>query len=83
MIEVVVRVGPNGRIVIPAEFRRSLDLQPGDRLVAVLRDGGVHLYTPDQAIRRAQQIVRSRVRKGRRLSDELLEERRKEAKRDG
>lgn len=29
-----VRLGPQGRLVIPAALRRSLGLQPGDELVA-------------------------------------------------
>ncbi|MHC4136723.1 MAG: hypothetical protein ACYTDU_01270 [Planctomycetota bacterium] len=36
---------------------------------------------PDDAIRRAQELVAKYVRKGRRLSRELLEERRRQSRR--
>jgi AbrB family looped-hinge helix DNA binding protein len=41
------RVGPEGRAVIPAKFRRLLGISPGDTFTFVLRpDGHVELATP-------------------------------------
>ncbi len=82
MQEKVTCIGPNGRIVIPAPFRRALGLEEGDKVVVVLDPrGGIRLLTPKQAILRAQELVRKFVRKGRSLSRELLEERREESRR--
>jgi AbrB family looped-hinge helix DNA binding protein len=82
MQEKVARIGPNGRIVIPAPFRRALGLEAGDAVVVVLDPrGGLRLLTPEQAIARAQELVEAYVRKGRRLSRELLEERKQERRR--
>ncbi len=39
MSHVQVHVGPHGRIVIPAEFRRVLNMEPGATLVAYVADG--------------------------------------------
>jgi AbrB family looped-hinge helix DNA binding protein len=39
MTHVQVHVGPHGRIVIPAEFRRVLNMEPGATLVAYVADG--------------------------------------------
>ncbi len=39
MTHVQVHVGPHGRIVIPAEFRRKLNMEPGATLVAYVADG--------------------------------------------
>lgn len=39
MTHVQVHVGPHGRIVIPAEFRRALNMEPGATLVAYVADG--------------------------------------------
>lgn len=39
MTHVQVHVGPHGRIVIPAEFRRELNMEPGATLVAYVADG--------------------------------------------
>jgi AbrB family looped-hinge helix DNA binding protein len=36
---VQVHVGPHGRIVIPAEFRKELNMEPGATLVAYVADG--------------------------------------------
>lgn len=82
MQEKVARIGPNGRVVIPAPFRRALGLEAGDEIVVLLDPrGGLRLLTPKQAIVRAQELVESYVRKGRRLSRELLEERKEERRR--
>jgi len=44
--------------------------------------GALFLETRDQGIARAQALVRKHIPKGRRLSDELIRERRKEAARE-
>ncbi len=81
MVSEKTRLGPGGRIVIPAEYRRALGLKPGDDLILVLDDGELRLMTLRRAIERAQAIVRRYVPEGRLLSDELLQERREEAAR--
>jgi AbrB family looped-hinge helix DNA binding protein len=72
------RVDPQGRVVIPAELRRRLDLEPGSSVAFVLQDGLLSLMTVGQGIERAQRIVRKHT-KGKSLVDELLAERRAEA----
>lgn len=39
MTHVQVHMGPHGRIVIPAEFRRTLNMEPGSTLVAYVAEG--------------------------------------------
>ncbi len=73
------RIVDGGRIVIPAEFRKALGVQPGDEVILRLEDGEMRVLSPRQAIRRAQQLVRRFVPEGRSLSDELIAERRAEA----
>ena len=77
-----VRLGPDGRVVIPAAFRDAIGLKEGDVLFARLEDGEVHLLTPTAAIRRAQALVRQYVPEGVSLVNELIAERRKEAARE-
>jgi AbrB family looped-hinge helix DNA binding protein len=77
-----VRLGPEGRVVIPAAFRESLGLKEGDVLFARLEDGEIVLLTPEAAMLRAQAIVRQFVPEGVSLVDELIEERRREAERE-
>lgn len=77
-----VRVGPGGRIVIPANFRQALDIKEGDNLILRLKDGELRVTTVVAWIKRSQQIVRRHVPKGTLLSDELIADRRAEAKRE-
>ena len=82
MAETRTRLGAGGRVVIPAAYRKALGVRPGDHLLLVLEGGQVRLLTLEEAIRSAQALVRRHVRKGRRLSAELLVERRREAARE-
>ena len=76
------RVTEGGRIVIPAEFRRELGVEVGDEVRLMMQDGELRVFTLDQAIRRAQELVRRHVPEGTSLVDELIAERRAEAERD-
>ncbi len=69
-------------MVVPAKYRKALDLKPGDDVILVLEDGEVRITTVKQAIRRAQQIVRRYVPEDRDLVSELIKERREEAARE-
>ncbi|MBV8752780.1 MAG: AbrB/MazE/SpoVT family DNA-binding domain-containing protein [Hyphomicrobiales bacterium] len=77
-----VRLGPEGRVVIPATIREALGLKEGDVLFARLEGGEIKLLTPDAAMRRAQAIVRHFVPEGVSLVDELIADRRHEAARE-
>jgi AbrB family looped-hinge helix DNA binding protein len=82
MNEIKTRLGQNGRIVIPTEYRRRLGLESGDEIIMHLDEEGLHIYTPAQVVARAQSLVRSYVPEGRSLSGELISERREEASRE-
>ena len=77
-----VRVGPDGRVVIPAAMREALGVKEGDVLFARLEGGEIKLLTPTAAMRRAQAIVRQFVPEGVSLADELIADRRREAARE-
>lgn len=76
-----LRIGPQGRIVIPAALRRTLGLEAGDRLVVHAEDGALVLERPDAALRRLQERFAG-VRDGASLAEELIAERRAEAARE-
>ena len=69
-------------MVIPAEYRKSLGLKPGDHVVLILEDGEVRVSTVDRWVRRAQDLVRPHVPKGVSLADEVIQERRQQAARE-
>jgi len=81
-ISIKVRLGPDGRVVIPATFRETLGLKEGDVLFARLENGELNLLTPMAAMRRAQALVRQFVPEGVSLVDELIADRRREVERE-
>ncbi len=75
-------IGPDGRVVIPAEMRTAMEIGPDGRVMARVVDGELRVMAPKVAIRRAQAMVRGAVPEGVSLADELIAERRAEARRD-
>jgi len=79
---VKTRINDNGRIVIPAGIRQRMGIKPGDTLFLTL-EGDVLKVEPHLAgIRRVQESLRHLIPAGRLLSDELIAERREEARRE-
>ena len=76
------QLGENGRIVIPSAFRKALGLKGGEVLTMRLDEDGLHIQTKRQALIKARAIVREHISADRSLSDELIAERRLEAKRE-
>jgi AbrB family looped-hinge helix DNA binding protein len=75
----LAKLGEGGRLVIPVEYRRALGLHPGDEVMLILEEGTVRIQTPQEAIRRAQALVRSYAPGDGSLADELIADRRREA----
>ena len=73
------KLAEGGRIVIPSEFRQALGMNTGDKLILFMEDGELHILTLQQAIKRAQEIVRRYIPEDRSLVDELIADRRLEA----
>jgi AbrB family looped-hinge helix DNA binding protein len=77
-----ISLGERGRIVLPAQLRRRLDLHPGDRLiVTVEEEGGFRVVSARELARRMRGLYRD-LAPGRSLADELIAERREEARRE-
>ncbi|MCH8185069.1 MAG: AbrB/MazE/SpoVT family DNA-binding domain-containing protein [Chloroflexi bacterium] len=82
MASIKTKIGEGGRVVVPAKYRKALDLKPGDDVILVLEDGEVRITTLPRVIQRAQEMVRRYNPEGRSLVDELIQERRDEANRE-
>lgn len=74
------RVNENGRLVIPAAFRKKLGIRAGDEVVLSVEGDELRITTLKRNIERAQQFVRKLVKPGESLVDELLAERREAAR---
>jgi AbrB family looped-hinge helix DNA binding protein len=81
-IESHARINENGRIVIPASFRRALQMQAGDAVVLRIENDELRITTLRQRLAKAQRLVRKHVAPTTSLVDELIAERREAAKRE-
>lgn len=73
------RVNENGRIVIPAAFRKALGINVGDEVVLRMEHEELRITTPKRRVERAQRLVRKHVKRGTSLVDQLIAERRETA----
>lgn len=74
-----MRVGRQGRIVIPAPLREEMGLGPGEELLGRVDDGRLVLERREDLVRRLRSRFKT-VPADRVLSEELISERREEAK---
>ena len=79
---VPLRIGPQGRVVIPAEMRRELQLEPGETLMAHVESRRLVLERRSEILERLRGEVREVVPPGGSVVDELIAERRTEAQRE-
>jgi AbrB family looped-hinge helix DNA binding protein len=75
-----MRINENGRVVIPASFRKRLGIRVGDEVVLQIQDDELRITTLKRNIERAQRLVRKHVKAGTSLVDELIAERREAAR---
>jgi len=74
------RVNENGRVVIPASFRKALGINIGDEVVLRMEDDELRITTLKGRVERAQRLVRKHVKRGASLVEELIAERREAAR---
>lgn len=75
----VVKVGPQGRLVIPAALRKALKLEPGAELVARI-EGEQLIMERREAVERRLKSRFAHIPKSVSLALELLAQRREEAR---
>jgi len=77
-----VRVSEKGRLVIPAQFREALGIEPGDVVEVRLEDNGLRVATMEQRLCDVRRRLKKVFGPGRSLSEELIAERREAARRE-
>ena len=80
--EARLRINENGRVVIPAAFRKALGINPRDVIILRLDEDELRITTMKSRIERAQRHARQYIKPGVSLVDELIAERREQAKRE-
>lgn len=69
-----ITMGEGGRIVIPAAYRKAMQLKVGDELVVHMKDGELRLLQQQQAFKRFQQeMIKTKRRLGiKSMTDDFL-----------
>ena len=77
-----LKVDAAGRVLIPAGMRASMGLSEGGTVLAWLEQGELRVVGIEVAAKQAQRIARARIGSNVRLADELIADRREEARRE-
>jgi len=81
-VETRMRINENGRVVIPASYRKALGIKAGDEVILRMEDDELRITTRNRRLERARRRIRKYVKPGVSLADELIAERREAAKRE-
>jgi AbrB family looped-hinge helix DNA binding protein len=73
------RIEEKGRVVIPAAFRSALGLKVGDEIDLRIEDNEIRISTLQSRLAKSRQRLRSFIKPGRLLSDDLIAQRRRAA----
>ena len=72
-------IGPGGRVVIPAAFRKALEVNEGDYIVMHMDGEELRVVNDEKEFERAREVLAKYVPEGVSLVDELIADRRREA----
>ncbi len=81
-LRTTLRVAEGGRIVIPAKVRQRLGMEVGADLVLTVQDDHATLINAQAARHKARESVRRYVNPKDNLSQELMDQRKAEARRE-
>lgn len=68
MREQHTKISEGGRLIIPAAYRKALNIHTGDELIIRLQDGEIRLFRQAQAIERIRTATRKLAKQGKRIS---------------
>ena len=73
----IVTIGENGRMIIPAAFRKQLNLKAGEEVTVKLNaDNDIIVHSPRQSLKKLQDLVAKKNKKN--LVEALIKMRRNE-----
>ncbi len=82
LLQARAKLSSNGRIVIPVELREALGFRPDETLVMDIHMGALRVESFSQRLKRLQEEIARLVPPNVSLADELIAERRAEARRE-
>ena len=82
MQEFYTKLGQNGRMQVPAKCRKLMNLSPGEEIIIIVHDGEASFFSLKRAVNRAQTIMKQYIKKGEKLSDQVIANRKEDAKRE-
>ena len=81
-MHVSVRMSENGRVLIPVEIRKQLGIVAGEAITLTVEGNELRLMTRRARRLAAQESAARYLKPGVRIEDELITERREEARRE-
>jgi AbrB family looped-hinge helix DNA binding protein len=82
MLEARATLTEGGRIVIPAQIRKALNIHIGDEVLLKLESGELHIVTLQNVVKDAQKLVRQYNEKNLSLKKTLFSMRKEDTKDD-
>lgn len=81
-IESKALINDSGRILIPLNIRKALNLNIGDELLLKVEEDEIHMIPLSKAVQQAQALIRQYNKDGLKLTDVLEELRKEDQKND-
>ncbi|MGV8949450.1 MAG: AbrB/MazE/SpoVT family DNA-binding domain-containing protein [Candidatus Paracaedibacter sp.] len=81
-IESKALINDSGRILIPLNIRKALNLNIGDELLLKVEEDEIHMIPLSKAVQKAQDLIRQYNKDGLKLTDALAELRKEDQKND-
>lgn len=81
-LQVKLKLGPGGRVVIPVEVRAAMELKEGDTLIGSFDGETLTLTAFNHMVREIQREMTARVPRNVSVVDEFIAQRREEARRE-
>ena len=81
-IESKALINDAGRILIPLNIRKALNLNIGDEMLLKVEEDEIHMIPLSKAVQQAQDLIRQYNKDGLKLTDVLSELRKEDQKND-
>jgi AbrB family looped-hinge helix DNA binding protein len=73
MFEYRAKIAPNGRLIIPAQCRKELDLSANDEVIIRVENGEATLFSVGHTLKKAREILDKQIRGKKSVVDDLIE----------